>query len=158
MKLVNIENVYGDTLNIVSDEGLVRMSRKDVSRQLADGGLDLVEINNNQSPVYKIMDYNKFLYQKNKKTKQKSDISKTKEIKIGLNIQRHDMDIKINNIRKHLSKKNKVKIIIQMRGREVLSPERAFKLLRETLPEITNGEASQIKLEGKLVFVIVNPK
>lgn len=84
--------------------------------------MDLVEVSPKADPpVCKISDYGKFQYQKNKqdrvsKTKQKK--VETKGIRIGVRTDKHDLEFKKKQAEKFLSKGNKVKIDIVLRGRE----------------------------------------
>jgi len=103
--------------------------------------LDLVEVAPNvYPPVCKIMDYGKYQYQKSKeermnKSKQKKfDI---KGIRIGVRTDDHDLDFKKGQAEKFLSKGNKVKIEISLRGREKAHQDLARKNLIDFMKSIT---------------------
>ncbi|HBF42984.1 MAG TPA: translation initiation factor IF-3 [Desulfobacteraceae bacterium] len=86
-------------------------------------GFDLVEVSPNSSPpVCRIMDYGKLKYQASKKlqdTRKKSRSSQMKEIKLRPNTEDHDLGFKVKNIKKFLNKKDRVKVSVFFRGREM---------------------------------------
>ena len=100
------------------------LSIKDAIKEAQNVGLDLVLIAENaKPPVCKIIDLNKHLYslkQKAKlaKKKQRESVIETKEIRMGLNIDTHDLETKANMARKFLDKSNKVTVTVILRGRE----------------------------------------
>src|SRR3984885_1565719 len=110
--------------------------------------LDLVEISPNADPpVCKIIDYNKFLYEKKRKEKEmkaKSKTSEVKEIRFTPNTDDHDFDFKAKHAEKFLKEGNKVKAYVQFKGRAIQFKER--------------GELLLLKLEGKRMLAIWAPK
>lgn len=127
-------------------------------------GLDLVEISPQADPpVCKIIDYNKFLYEKKKKEKEmkaKSKISEVKEIRFTPNTDDHDFDFKSKHAQNFLKDGNKVKAYVQFKGRAIMFKERGELLLlkfAERLVEFGTLE-SMPKLEGKRMFAIFAPK
>src|SRR5439155_13445246 len=86
--------------------------------------LDLVEISPNADPpVCKIIDYNKFLYEKKKKEKEmkaKSKVSEVKEIRFTPNTDDHDFDFKSKHAENFLKDGNKVKAYVQFKGRAIM--------------------------------------
>ncbi|HLU93490.1 MAG TPA: translation initiation factor IF-3 [Membranihabitans sp.] len=127
-------------------------------------GLDLVEIAPDaKPPVVKIIDYNKFLYNKKKKEKEiKNKASKTviKEIRFGPNTDDHDFDFKLKHAKSFLEDGAKVKAYVHFRGRTIVFKERGELLLLRFLKELEDyGSAESLpKLEGKRMTVIVSPK
>lgn len=159
MNIVNIRNLPTITLNVVTDDGMKQLSKEAIIEILDTSGLDLVEVSNGEKPVYKILDYKKYLYEK-EKTEKRNHLHNqaTKEVKFGLNIQSHDIDTKLKNVKKFLADKDKVKIVVVMHGREAAHPEKAVSLANSILSQIHNGKVdSQIKAEGKFVTVMVKP-
>lgn len=124
-------------------------------------GFDLVEISPDADPpVCKLMDYGKFLYQKEKKAKDARKSQKTvtiKEMKFGLKIDKHDFDYRIKHIREFLSKDNKVKITIRFRGRELSHTEMGFELMNRILEELKEDcqVEKQPKLEGRTISAVI---
>ena len=136
-----------------------------VAQKMAqDQGLDLVEISPQADPpVCKIIDYNKFLYEKKKKEKEmkaKSKVSEVKEIRFTPNTDDHDFDFKSKHAENFLKDGNKVKAYVQFKGRAIMFKERGELLLlkfAERLVEVGTLE-SMPKLEGKRMFAIFAPK
>ena len=90
-------------------------SRKDALTLASYAGFDLVLMSENSNPpVCKIMDYNKFKYEKKKKTKeaqkkQREAMVDIKEFRLSVTIDKHDFDTRVNNAKKALLKGDKVK-------------------------------------------------
>ena len=133
--------------------------------RLADEqGLDLVEIAPKADPpVCKIIDYNKFLYERKRKEKElKAKQHKTvvKEIRFGPNTDDHDFAFKARHAEKFLKEGAKVKAYVHFKGRTILFKERGELLLlkfAERLKEF--GVLEQLpRLEGKRMFVFFAPK
>lgn len=97
--------------------------------------LDLIEVSPNaKPPVCKIMDYGKFQYQQSKQhqtsvAKQKK--VETKEVRLGFRTEEHDLNFKRGQVEKFLSKGNKVKIEIILKGREKAHQDLARKILQD---------------------------
>src|SRR3978361_501368 len=128
-----------------------------------DQGLDLVEISPQADPpVCKVIDYNKFLYEKKKKEKEmkaKSKVSEVKEIRFTPNTDDHDFDFKSKHAENFLKDGNKVKAYVQFKGRAIMFKERGELLLlkfAERLVQVGTLE-SMPKLEGKRMFAIFAP-
>ncbi len=139
-------------------------STQEAQRMAQDQGLDLVEISPAADPpVCKIIDYNKFLYEKKKKEKEmkaKSKVSEVKEIRFTPNTDDHDFDFKSKHAENFLKDGNKVKAYVQFKGRAIMFKERGELLLlkfAERLVEVGTLE-SMPKLEGKRMFAIFAPK
>jgi len=129
-----------------------------------DQALDLVEISPNADPpVCKIIDYNKFLYEKKRKEKEmkaKSKASEVKEIRFTPNTDDHDFDFKAKPAEKFLKDGDKVKAYVQFKGRAIQFRERGELLLlkfAERLNEVGVLEGMP-KMEGKRMLAIWAPK
>lgn len=161
--------LVGDNLEAVSEvagrkiESGVYPTRQ-VLRWATDMGLDLVEISPNaKPPVVRIIDYNKFLYDKKKKEKElKAKAAKTvvKEIRFGPNTDDHDFDFKVRHAKKFLEEGAKVKSYVHFRGRTIVFKDRGELLLLRFLKELEEyGSAEALpKMEGRRMIVIVSPK
>lgn len=126
--------------------------------------VDLVEINAQaQPPVCRIIDYNKFLYEKKKKDKEqkaKAKQSEIKEIRFTPNTDDHDFDFKSKHAEKFLQEGDKVKCYVQFRGRSIMFQERGELMLlkfAERLSEVGTLE-SMPKMEGRRMIAIFVPK
>ncbi|MEE6187548.1 Translation initiation factor IF-3 [Mycovorax composti] len=126
--------------------------------------LDLVEISPTADPpVCKVIDYNKFLYDKKKKEKEikaKSKVTEVKEIRFTPNTDDHDFDFKAKHAEGFLKDGNKVKAYVQFKGRAIQFQDRGQLLLlkfAERLAEFGTLE-SMPKLEGKRMLAMIAPK
>lgn len=126
--------------------------------------LDLVEISPNaEPPVCRIIDYQKFLYQKKRKEKEQKQNSKKieiKEIRFGPQTDEHDYQFKLKHAEEFLKEGNKVKSYVFFRGRSILFKEQGELLLARfanDLAEVGKPEALP-KLEGKRMIMILSPK
>ncbi len=133
-------------------------------RMAQDQGLDLVEISPQADPpVCKIIDYNKFLYEKKKKEKEmkaKSKVSEVKEIRFTPNTDDHDFDFKSKHAENFLKDGNKVKAYVQFKARAIMFKERGELLLLKFAERLVQAGTleSMPKLEGKRMFAIFAPK
>jgi len=161
--------LVGDNLDKVSEvaghpvESDVYDTRQ-VRRWADELGLDVVEISPNADPpVVRIIDYNKFLYEKKKKEKEmKAKAQKTvvKEIRFGPNTDDHDFEFKLRHAKKFLEEGAKVKAYVHFRGRTIVFKDRGQLLLLKFLKELEEyGAAESLpKMEGRRMIVIVSPK
>jgi len=127
-------------------------------------GLDLVEISPTADPpVCKIIDYNKFLYDKKKKEKElkaKNKTSEVKEIRFTPNTDDHDFDFKAKHAENFLKEGNKVKAYVQFKGRSIQFKDRGELLLlkfADRLKELGVLE-SMPKMEGRRMLAMFAPK
>ena len=129
-----------------------------------DFGLDLVEISPNANPpVCKIMDYGRYKYEQTKKkqeAKKKQSTFQVKEIKIRPKTGEHDLKIKIGHIKKFIGKKDKVKVTVIFRGREISLSELGRNLLEKIAAETDDIAAVEQypKFEGRTMMMILSPK
>jgi translation initiation factor IF-3 len=137
---------------------------QDAIRLSQEQGLDLVEISPNvDPPVCKIIDYNKFLYDKKKKEKEmkaKSKASEVKEIRFTPNTDDHDFDFKAKHAIEFLKEGNKVKAYVQFKGRAIQFQDRGQLLLlkfAERLAE-TGVLENMPKMEGRRMLAMFAPK
>ena len=131
----------------------------------ADSGLDLVEVSGSSDPpVCRIMDYGKYRYEQSKKqaeAKKKQTVVEVKEIKLRPKTEKHDIDFKIKNIRKFIESKNKVKITVRFRGREIVyADSQGFKTLKMMARAIEDVAVivQEPKMEGRQMVMYVGPK
>lgn len=129
-----------------------------------DFGLDLVEISPNANPpVCKIMDYGRYKYQLTKKlqeAKKKQSSFQVKEIKIRPKTGEHDLQTKIGHIKKFIGKKDKVRVTVIFRGREIMLSQRGRDLLGQIAEEIDDiAFVEQYpKFEGRSMMMILSPR
>lgn len=126
--------------------------------------LDLVEVAPNADPpVCKIMDYGKFKYQQSKRTqeaKKKQTVIQVKEVKIRPKTDTHDLEVKIRHIKRFLGQKDKAKVAIVFRGREIAYTEQGTKILERVIEELKDEAIVEQapKMEGRNMVMILAPK
>lgn len=126
--------------------------------------VDLVEISPNANPpVVKLLDYDKYRYQQEKQIQQaKKKIKKitVKGIRLSVRIGEHDLNFKIKQINEFLAEGDKVKLDVQMRGREQAHPELAFELIKKAQSMITTPftlESGPSRMGGT-VSILIGPQ
>jgi translation initiation factor IF-3 len=130
----------------------------------AESGLDLVEVSPNAvPPVCKIMDYGRYKYEQTKKlqeAKKKQTTFQIKEIKVRPKTGEHDLMVKIGHIKRFIERKDKIKVTVVFRGREITLSEQGREMLdtiaRET-EEIATVE-QEPRFEGRTMVMILAPK
>ncbi len=155
-KIVRLIDSDGKQIGIVPiEEALARAQ---------DQGLDLVEVAPQADPpVCRIMDYGQFLYQQAKKAKEarkKQAVIEVKEIKVRPKTEPHDLETKIRHIKRFLKSKNKVKIRVFFRGREITKPELGHEVLKKILAAVEDEAQVEMKprMEGRQMIMILAPK
>ncbi len=152
-------------VRVVDDEGkfLGVLPTSQALNLAHEKGLDLVEVQpNSRPPVCRIMDYGKFKYEKTKKARavrKKQHTQEMKEMRFSAKISDHDYGYKLKHIRDFLLNKDRVKIAIRFRGREITHVEMGDELmerLRIDLDDISRVEQSS-KLEGKQMTMMLAP-
>ncbi|HEV8504006.1 MAG TPA: translation initiation factor IF-3 [Chitinophagaceae bacterium] len=133
-------------------------------RKAQEQGLDLVEISPNADPpVCKIIDYNKFLYDKKKKEKEmkaNAKVSEVKEIRFTPNTDEHDFNFKAKHAENFLKEGNKVKAYVQFKGRAIQFQDRGQLLLLKFAERLTDIGIleSMPKMEGRRMLAMFAPK
>ena len=140
------------------------MPIKEAMRLAQEAELDLVKIAPKaQPPVCKIIDYGKYRYElarKEKEAKKKQKTVEVKEVRLSPNIDTNDLNTKVNNAKKFISKGNKVKISLRFRGREMAHVQQSKHILddfAELLKDIAVVE-KQPKLEGRSMSMVLTEK
>ena len=129
-----------------------------------EAGLDLVEVSaTGDVPVCKIMDYGKYRYKQNKKlhdARKSQTVIQVKEIKLKPKTEDHDVQVKMNHIRKFLKDHNKVKVSMMFRGREIAFTDIGRKLMEKIRNELVNDCVidQEPRLEGRNMVMILSPK
>lgn len=148
--------VTGDAPQVISTIEALKMAD--------DEGKDLILINENQEPpIAKIEDYSKFLYnlEKMEKERKKNSIkSELKEIKLSCEIADHDLEIKAKKTKQFLTDGDKVKCVIQLKGRQKGNPERGQLVMLKfaTILEDFGSAENVPKLESSKWLMILKPK
>lgn len=131
-----------------------------------DAKLDLVEFSPGEIPVCKIIDFGKFKYeqkvkQKEKTKKQRDSSSVLKELRLRPSIETHDVDTKISQARKFLSKRFKVQFNLMFKGqRELAHKEKGFSTMNKIVESLKDDciIEKHPKLEGNRITCVLSPK
>ena len=140
------------------------MSAREAMKIAMEAELDLVKIAPGaKPPVCKIIDYGKYKYEqtrKEKEAKKKQRTVEIKEVRLSPNIDTNDLNTKVNNARKFISKGNKVKVTLRFRGREMAHVQQSRHILddfAELLSDIASVEKAP-KLEGRNMSMVLTEK
>jgi len=153
-------------VRLIDDRGemIGLMSAREALIRAYDVGLDLVEISPNAvPPVCKILDYGKYKYEQQKKAneaRKKQKVVEIKEIKVRPNIDDHDYEVKMKQMKNFIGEGDKVKVTLRFRGREMAHQELGVKVLeriRGDLIELVKVEQMP-KLENRQMVMVVAPK
>jgi translation initiation factor IF-3 len=162
---VNVnERIRAKAVRLIGSDGqqLGIMPTQEAMDKAVQEGLDLVEVApNSDPPVCKIMDYGKYKYQTSKKQQEGKKKSKTlqlKEVRVRPHTDEHDLEFKIRNIKKFLEKKDKVKVTVLFKGREMAYMDAGVALLSrvsQDVAELGTVEQSPTREGWRLTMVLV---
>jgi translation initiation factor IF-3 len=130
----------------------------------ASHGLDLVEVAPNVSPpVCRIMDYGRYKYQQNKKlqeAKKRQSTFQVKEIKLRPRTGEHDFQVKMRHVKRFLDNRDKVKVSVIFRGREMAHTEAGVELLQRVVEETSEFAVveQEARKEGRIMVMVLAPK
>lgn len=137
------------------------MSTRDALALARNAGLDLVEISPTaRPPVCHIMEYGKYMYDKQKKEKAKQHTQKEKEISFRYVIDDHDLQTKANQCKKFIESGMRVKLVVWFKQREKAHKDQGFGVLNKII-EMTKDYAVVYKapaFEGGNVTARLDPK
>jgi translation initiation factor IF-3 len=158
--------ITSKSVRVVSDDGsqLGILPTQEAIAFANEKGLDLVEVAPTADPpVCRVMDFGKYKYKTSKKvqeTRKKGRTIQLKEIKLRPNTDEHDLETKVRNMKKFLIKKDRVKITLMFKGREITYKEAAVALLKKIAEEVKEeGSVDQEpKLEGRNMTMLIVPK
>ena len=146
----------GDQLGIMSSREAMKLAQ--------EAELDLVKIAPKaQPPVCKIIDYGKYRYElarKEKEAKKKQKTVEVKEVRLSPNIDTNDLNTKVNNAKKFISKGNKVKVTLRFRGREMAHVQQSKHILDDfagMLEDVAVVE-KPAKMEGRSMSMVLTVK
>ena len=157
------EQIRDREVRLIGEDGeqLGIMSAREAMKIAQEAELDLVKIAPTaKPPVCKIIDYGKFRCEQSRKEKEAKKKQKTveiKEVRLSPNIDTNDLNTKVNNARKFISKGNKVKVTLRFRGREMAHVQQSRHILddfAELLTDIAVVE-KPAKLEGRNMSMVL---
>lgn len=158
------ERIYSDTLRVVDAGGkqIGVISKREALEMAREQGVDLVEFAPQaQPPVAKLIDFNKFLYQQQKKIqeeKRNARVSETKEVRLGPHMSENDLLTMTKRTREFLEDGDKVRLVVKFKGRQIAHPEFGF----ETIKKVVTGveDISKIDrephLEGRQLIALIS--
>ncbi len=156
MPQVRVIGVEGEQLGV--------MAVADALKAAQEAKLDLVEVAPGvEPPVCRIMDFTKFKYDQEKKEREARKHQRgghLKEIRLKPKIEEHDYQFKLNHVKRFLSRKDKVKVTLTYRGREMSHPELGQHLMDRIIQDLSGVadiEKGPFK-EGKNIMVFFSPK
>ena len=160
------EQIRDREIRLIGEDGeqLGIMSAREAMKIAQEAELDLVKIAPAaKPPVCKIIDYGKYKYEqarKEKEAKKKQKTVEVKEVRLSPNIDTNDLNTKINNAKKFISKGNKVKVTLRFRGREMAHVQQSKHILddfAETLADVAVVE-KPAKMEGRSMSMVLAEK
>ena len=137
-----------------------------VSKALAlaqERGMDLVEVAPNATPpVCRIVAIGKYKYEQTKReheARKHQQSTKVKEIKMRVNIDPHDYAIKLNHVREFMHGGMKVKVSLQLRGRENAHPEFGMELMQRAGKDLQDTSRVEVppKRQGRSIHMLLTP-
>jgi translation initiation factor IF-3 len=156
VKEVRVIDEKGEQLGI--------MPTQEAMSRAEELGLQLVEVNpKTVPPVCKIMDYGKFKYETAKRDREAKKHQKTtelKEVKFRPKTHDHDFDFKTRHIRRFIEEGDKVKLVVQFRGREITHPETGRAILERIIRELADVTTilQMAQMEGNRMNMVLAPK
>jgi translation initiation factor IF-3 len=154
--MVRVISANGDQLGVMAISDALRTAR--------ELELDLVEVAPTaRPPVCRIMDFGKFKYEtakKDQKAKKKQHLSVVKEVKLRPRVERHDFEFKMRHARDFLEERDKVKITVQFRGRELSHPELGYQLMERVIAVLGDIATVEQKVgqEGRFLTMMLATK
>lgn len=153
---IRVIDTDGEQLGIISPEEALNVAE--------EKGLDLVLVSEEaKPPVCRIMDYNKYKFEQQKKAREirkKQHTADVKEVKMRYKIDEHDYQVRINQAQRFLKSGDKVKATINFRGREIQHSHLAEELLNRMATDLAEvAEIQQApKKEGRNMMMLLSPK
>ncbi len=150
---------------VIGEDGtqLGIMAPADAIKLAREKGLDLVEVAPQTTPpVCRIMDFNKFRYEEQRRerdAKKQHHIAKLKEVKFKPHIEQHDYQVKLNMLKRFLHRGDQAKVTMVYRGRELAHTElgrRILERLIDDLKSISKVERTPT-LDGRFMTMVVGP-
>lgn len=143
------------------------MKTRDAIREAENRGLDLVEVSPSaKPPVCKILDYGKYRYElekRNREAKKNQTVTKLKEVRMQVKVDVGDLNTKARFIKEFLDDKNKVKVSVRFRGREMQHPEIGKDVLSKVLTRLDEiGALYTLErppiMEGRMMSMLLSPQ
>lgn len=158
------EKIRVREVRLIDGEDQKVLTIQEALQMAKDQNLDLVEVApNSVPPVCKIMDFGKFKFETEKKTresKKNQKVVKLKEVRMQPKIEKHDMEFKVKHIQEFLAEGDKIKVTVRFRGRELAHTDRG-KLVLDKVLEMLEGNyvmEAPPKMDGRFMSMTISPK
>ena len=164
--LIN-EQIKFEEMMVIGPNGekLGIKKRQDALTLANYAGLDLVLMSSNGVPVCKVIDYNKFKYEKLKKEKeakkrQREQNLETKEYRLSVSIDVGDFETKLRNAKAYIEKGHKIKVSVRFKGRQLAHPELGRDVIMKFASKLDDVAVIEQmpKLEGRSMQLFLAPK
>lgn len=160
------EQIRDREVRLIGTDGeqLGVMPTREAMRLAREAELDLVKIAPTaKPPVCKIIDYGKYRYElarKEKEARKKQRIIEIKEVRLSPNIDTNDLNTKVNQARKFLSKGDKVKVTLRFRGRELAHVNQSKVILDQFAEQLSDVAVVEkpAKFEGRSMIMFLAEK
>lgn len=160
------QQIKAPEVRLIDAEGkqLGVVSSQEALAQAQAAGYDLVEMSPQaKPPVVRMVDWGKYQYEKTKQEQQARRKQKThdmKQMRFGLKIGQHDLDVKLGQVRKFLERGHKVKLTVRFRGREIIHPELGDELLQTMVESLSDVAVvdQEPSLTGKQLNMVIRKK
>lgn len=145
----------GENMGVVPIRQAIQIAR--------DAEMDLVEVSPNASPpVCRVLDFGKFLYEREKKEREAKKAQtkiEVKEIRLRPKTNEHHRGFKVDDARRWLLQGHKVRVTIRFRGREMDYPELALEDLKEIAQSLSDVSVIEQPpmIEGRTMLVVLGP-
>lgn len=152
---VRVLSATGDQLGVMSSQDAYFMAQNE--------GLDLIEITDKSTPpIVKIIDFQKFRYQEDKKNKAGSQTSgqEIKELRLKPFMAENDLKNMTNKARKLLESGDRIKFVVKFKGREITKKEFGDKVINQAIENVSDISTvvEAPKYMGKLLIAQIKPK
>lgn len=152
-----------------NNDPIGKMATTEALRRAQEADLDLVEVNPKaMPPVVKIVNLGQLKYEREKQAhRQKVQQKKVelKNIRLSFRISDHDLGLRVTQAEKFLSKDDKVKVELILRGRERQYPQKAAEIVKDFVARLQNNKELQIETEqpltnqgGRFTIILINKK
>ncbi len=162
----NDRALHGKQIRLIDENNEQRgiVSFAEAQEAARQSGLDLVVVAEKADPVVcRLMDYGKYVYEEKRRQREgrkKQHVQRVKEVKFHVNIDKHDLEIKLKHAFEFLKKGDKVKLSLFFRGREMSRTEAGMDLMREIVDRFRDTAQVDMepKLSGRMITAIISPQ
>jgi len=160
------EKIRVPEVRVVDAEGTLLgvMATREAMTLALSQNLDLVEVApESRPPVCRVMDYGRYKYEQSRKlrkARKKQQTTHLKEVRFRPKIDEHDYDFKIRHAREFLEKRDKVKVTVLFRGREIAYRDRGEKIMQRVEADLADVAMVEVRprMEGRSLIQVMTPR